>query len=213
MGLLLQGYDNIIWEMLQTLCVLQSSANTSPVIGGMCHYKKKTKKKPKKICSLKTDSKISGCKIRKMTKKWLWNFVTFYVDDHIWISRKLMYRCFMLSLSFQGGLFNLLGFAVEQNSATNSLRGTVRKKEEKWGRKVILACIPKNLHMNVHVCTSLCAKKKYVFHFIKWKSSVCQGKISEKKNIYLYILASIWFHWNSGKSKATEILIFSVFTG
>lgn len=45
MGLLLQVYDNIIWEMLQTLCVLQSSANTSPVIGGMCHYKKKTQEK------------------------------------------------------------------------------------------------------------------------------------------------------------------------
>lgn len=44
MGLLLQVYDNIIWEMLQTLCVLQSSANTSPVIGGMCHYKKNTRK-------------------------------------------------------------------------------------------------------------------------------------------------------------------------
>lgn len=107
----------------------------------------------------------------------------------------------MLSVSFQGGLFNLLGFVVEQNSATNSLRGTVRKKAEKWGRKVILACIAKNLHMNEHVCTSLC---------IKWKSSVCRGKTSEKS---IYTLGSSWFHWNSGKSKATEILVISVFTG
>lgn len=153
--------------------------------------KKKPKKIPKKICSLKTDSKISGCKIRKMTKKWLWNFVTFYVDDHVWISRKLMYRCFMLSLSFQGGLFNLLGFAVEQNSATNSLRGTVRKKEEKWGRKVILACIPKNLHMNVHVCTSLCAKKKKCFPFYQMKELCLSRKdLRKKKNIYISWLLS-----------------------
>lgn len=36
----------------------------------------------------------------------------------------------MLSLSFQGGLFNLLDFVLEQNSATNSLRGTTRKKQD-----------------------------------------------------------------------------------
>lgn len=145
-----------------------------------------------------------------MTKILLWNLLTFYVDDHVWIFRKLIYRCFMLSLSFQGGLFNLLGFVVERNSATNSLRSTVRKKAEKWGRKVILACIPKNLHMNEHVCTSLCAKKIFFFHYIKWKSSVCRGKISEKS---IYSLGSSWFHWNSGKSKATGILVISVFTG
>lgn len=64
-----------------------------------------------------------------MTKLWLQNSLTFHVDDHVWISRNLLHRCFMLSLSFQGGLFNLLDFVLEQNSATNSLRGTTRKKE------------------------------------------------------------------------------------
>lgn len=85
--------------------------------------------------------------------------INIYVD-HVWVSRKLMYRCFMLSLSFQGGLFNLLDFVAERNNTTNSRRGTVRKKEEKQGRKVILVCIPENLHMSEHVCTSLCEKKK-----------------------------------------------------
>lgn len=112
--------------------------------------------------------------------------INIYVD-HIWVSRKLMYRCFMLSLSFQGGLFNLLDFVVERNSATNSRRGTVRKKEEKRGRKVILVCFLKNLHMNEHVCTSLCAKKKKAFFFHYFQSSVCQGKISEKS---VYIMCS-----------------------
>lgn len=53
-------------------------------------------------------------------------------------------------------------------------------------------------------------KKILFFHYIKWKSSVCWGKISEKS---MYTLGSSWFHWNSSKSKATENTVISVFTG
>lgn len=61
----------------------------------------------------------------------------------------------MLSLSFQGGLFNLLGFVLEQNSATNSLKGTMRKKEARLCREVILAFISKNLCVNEHIWVHL----------------------------------------------------------
>lgn len=95
-----------------------------------------------------------------MTKIWLWNLLAIYVDDHVWISRKLVHRCFMLSLSFQGSLFNLLGFVLEQNSAANSLRGTMRKKEARWCRQVILACVSTNLCVNKHVCVYTCVQLK-----------------------------------------------------
>lgn len=131
-----------------------------------------------------------------MTKIWLRNLLTFYVDDHVWISRKLVHRCFMLSLSFQGGLFNLLGFVVEQNSAMNSLRGTRRKKEARWCRKVILVCIATNAHVNEHVCVHL---------FVQLKKSIFWGKISEKP---IYTLSSSWFHWNSGNPTPLKSWLF-----
>lgn len=118
-----------------------------------------------------------------------------------------MYRCFMLALSFQGGLFNLLGFVVERNSATNSLRGTVRKKAEKRGRKVILACIPKNLHMNRHVCNSLCAKKN-IFSIISNERALF-GEERSQKNLYI-----LWVLADSTEIQANpRPLVISVFTG
>lgn len=63
------------------------------------------------------------------------------------------------------------------------------------------------MSLSVHLCVQ---KKMGFVHYIKWKGSVCWGKSSEKS---MYTLGSSQFHWNSGKSKATEIMVISVFTG
>lgn len=118
-----------------------------------------------------------------MTKIWLWNLLAFYVDDHFQISRKLVHRCFMLSLSFQGGLFNLLGFVLEQNSATNSLKGTKRKKEARWCTKVILACIS-NLCVTACVCVHLYVEQKNpIFSLLQRKESFIEE--GSQKSLYI----------------------------
>lgn len=61
--------------------------------------------------------------------------------------------------------------------------------------------------MSVHLCV-----QKNIFFPLYQMKELCLSR-KDLRKIYIFSLGSSWFHWNSGKSKATGILVISVFTG